>query len=204
MSKEAQNSHPASKETQNPNAKIILVDQDGVLADFESEFLSRWQQKYPDLPYIPVSKRRIFFIQDEYPQELRPLVEGIFHSRGFFANLPPIKGGIDAVRELRQQGHIVKICTSPLTGNKDCVQEKHDWVERHLGGEWVRELIISNDKTLIYGDLLIDDKPEIKGAHTPSWEHVIFDAPYNRSVNDARRRLSSWSELQSILPKKVV
>ena len=38
-----------------------------------------------------------------------------------------------------------------------------DWVTEHLGQAWTAKVIMSHDKTLIHGDLLIDDKHRIGG-----------------------------------------
>lgn len=42
-----------------------------------------------------------------------------------------------------------------------CVQ--YAWVEKHLGHEFLEQVILTRDKTLISGDLLIDDRPDILG-----------------------------------------
>jgi 5'-nucleotidase len=99
-------------------------------------------------------------------------------------------------------GHEVFLCTSPLTGSRWCVPEKLAWVEQHLGPRWLRRTIITADKTLV-GDrlqrcILVDDRPVIKGlADPPPWQHVLFDAPYNRTKPGPR--LSSWADWREIL-----
>ncbi len=40
-----------------------------------------------------------------------------------------------------------------------------EWVQQHLGRGWVNRLVITKDKTIVTGDLLIDDRPKIKGSH---------------------------------------
>ena len=80
-----------------------------------------------------------------------------------------------------------------------CAAEKYAWVERHLGAEWKGRILITSDKTLVRGDVLIDDKPLITGAEaSPAWAHLLFDAPYNRPEalppEDARVRLARWAD----------
>jgi len=53
------------------------------------------------------------------------------------------------------------------------------------------------DKTLIIGDILIDDKPEIKGISTPNWEHIIFDQPYNKNITNKKR--INWDNFKEVL-----
>lgn len=50
-----------------------------------------------------------------------------------------------------------------------CVFVQYAWVEQHLGHDFLEQVILTRDKTLITGDLLIDDKPDILGEH---WIHV--------------------------------
>jgi len=38
-----------------------------------------------------------------------------------------------------------------------------EWVKQHLGESAVRRMILTHDKTMVNGDLLIDDRPSIKG-----------------------------------------
>lgn len=37
------------------------------------------------------------------------------------------------------------------------------WIEKHLGKHWCDKIIITKDKTMANGHLLIDDKPNISG-----------------------------------------
>ena len=80
-------------------------------------------------------------------ERLRETVDEIYTSPGFFRELRPIAGALDAVR----------ICTSPLNQYRNCVPEKHEWVERHLGAEFVGRMIVTKDKTLVHGDVLVDE-----------------------------------------------
>lgn len=44
----------------------VLVDMDGVLADFEGGFLKKYRRKYPSEPYIPLEDRRGFWVSSQY------------------------------------------------------------------------------------------------------------------------------------------
>ena len=46
---------------------IILVDLDGVIANFESNFLKLWREQYPDYPYIPLDERDGFYLESSIP-----------------------------------------------------------------------------------------------------------------------------------------
>lgn len=176
---------------------IILVDMDGVLADFEQGFVNIWKDEHPDLPYIPPEERNTFYTYKQYPDELRPLTREIVRSPGFFASLPPIQGALQGFMELAETGHEISICSSPLIGNPTGASDKYDWIDQHLGGDWVGELILAPDKTMVRGDILIDDRPEISGAQEALWEHILYDYLYNRHI-EGRRRLT-WTNWREVL-----
>ncbi len=178
---------------------IILVDMDDVLADFDGGFLAEWRKRYPNAFYIPLEERKEFYMRDEYPEELLPSMTELFTEKSFVSSLPEIPGGVNAVRKMKEKGHEVFICTSPMRQYSNCVAEKYEWVEKHLGFDWTMRLILSRDKTLIGGDFLIDDKPEVTGIRKPAWEHVIFDKNYNRRiVNGKRITWNNWEEVLSL------
>ncbi len=169
---------------------------DDVLADFDSEFLKRWREKYPDEFYVPLEKRSLFYMKEQYPREVWKLVRDVYTSTGFIRSLPVVPGGIEAVNKLSERGFEVFICSAPLSDYENCVLEKYEWVDEHLGRKWTKKLIITKDKTLIKGKILIDDRPEIKGAATPEWEHILYDRPYNRDIKNKRRLTwKNWKEV---------
>lgn len=177
---------------------LILLDMDGVLADFDQGFLNAWKQQHPDKPFVEIAQRKHFYIDDDYPEDCRAFVEKIFVAQGFYAGLPPITGAIEGVRAMLAAGHDVCICTAPHTQYRYCVPEKYEWVERHLGSEFIRRIIVTKDKTLVYGDVLMDDRPTIEGYRIPSWRHVIYDQPYNRDREGLRINWSTWRQIETL------
>lgn len=156
---------------------LILIDQDGVLADFAGCFEAAWKAAGHTHPVVPLSQRRSFYMRDEYPVELRQSVEAIYTAPGFFRELPAISGAVEAMHDMLALGHEVGICTSPLNQYRHCVTEKYEWVERHLGANFVSRIILLKDKTLVRGDVLIDDKP------------------YNRHVTGTRMTWANWRDV---------
>lgn len=176
---------------------IILVDQDGVLANFEYGFLRRWRYLFPNDFFLPLDQRKNFHIEDDYPDYLEGEIVKIFSEPGFFAGLEPIPGGAKALRAILRLGHEVFICTSPFKQNRGCAAEKLAWVEKNIGGDFLKRVIITEDKTLVRGDILIDDKPKVKGLVKPAWEHILFTQPYNAGEKDKRRL--DWTTWRKVL-----
>ena len=179
------------------NKKIILVDMDDVLANFEKGFLEKWKNKFPHHPHVPLIGRTTFHIEDDYPDELEKEIRSIFSAPGFFENLDMIPGGKEALVKMEALGHTALICTNPISKYENCVLEKYHWVSKNLGYRWTKKMIVTKDKTLIYGDILIDDKPEPVGLRKPVWKHVLFDAPHNKSVKNKLR--ITWDNWEKIL-----
>ena len=174
----------------------ILVDMDGVIADFDQEFLQRWRKRHPSKFYIPLEERTAFFVKDEYPEELKPLVSEILLETTFFQEMVPVPGAKEALEEMQAKGWEVFICSSPLSTYGNCVLEKYKWLETFIGPSWVKKLILTKDKTIIKADYLIDDKPEITGMEEyPSWEHILYDRPYNRGTNKKRVTWENWKDV---------
>uniref|UniRef100_A0A8C2FCC3 5',3'-nucleotidase, mitochondrial n=1 Tax=Cyprinus carpio TaxID=7962 RepID=A0A8C2FCC3_CYPCA len=88
-------------------------------------------------------------------------------------------------------------CLFPWFPLMKCVCFQYAWIEKHLGPEFLEKIILTKDKTIVTGDILIDDKPEILGVEpSPSWEHVLFTACHNKHLppNTSQRRLLSWAD----------
>jgi 5'-nucleotidase len=122
---------------------------------------------------------------------------------GFYRTFEPIPGAVRALREMVEAGHDVFIVSTPWSSNPTCMQDKFDWLNSHVGhydekNRWGDRLILTRDKTMIKGDILIDDKPAITGAAIPEWEHVLFTQPHNKSVTN-KRRFSDWSKWREII-----
>lgn len=179
----------------------ILVDMDGVIVDTMAGFNKEFSRRFPQIPVIPLEEIREFYLERQYSPEHSSNIHQIWATPGFFAGLLPIPGSIAALHELVNQADVA-ICTSPFTESKTCAQEKWQWVEQYLGKEWLKRLIITKDKTRVYGNILIDDKPQITGAkESPFWEHVLYTQPWNKNIQEKRRL--TWQNYKEVLTELV-
>jgi 5'-nucleotidase len=64
-------------------------------------------------------------------------------------------------------------------------------------------VILTRDKTLVRGDILVDDKPTIAGLATPLWRHILFDQPYNRHFPTLRLNWFTWREILHVPPFRI-
>ena len=79
---------------------------------------------------------------------------------GFFTNLEPISGAVTTLQALFDHGHEIYFLTAPSVLNPMCYTEKRLSIEKLFGLEACYNLIICNDKSLILGDFLIDDRAD--------------------------------------------
>lgn len=176
---------------------LLLIDQDNVLADFTRVIYTEMCARGHRERVLAPAKQTTYPLEDHYPADLLGELRAIYTAEGFFRSLPPIDGAIQAVKEMVAHGIDVRICTHPLQAYRNCVGEKYEWVERHLGTAFTTRMILTRDKTVIAGDMLIDDNPNITGSRDPSWQHVVFDQPYNRAV--AGPRLKGWADWRAVI-----
>ena len=113
--------------------KIVYVDMDGVLVDFMSAV-------------------------DELPEEYRKKYKNRYDMvPGLFGNMKPMPGALEAFRKLGEHYEVYILSTAPWR-NPSAWEDKRLWVERYLGKDGYKKLILSHNKHLCAGDYLIDDR----------------------------------------------
>ncbi len=70
---------------------------------------------------------------------------------GFFLDLAPLPGAIDAVNELRA-GCDLFVLSAPSTRNPHSYTEKRLWIEKYFDYQFTKRLILSPNKSLLKGD----------------------------------------------------
>ncbi len=134
------------------NKKILYIDLDGVIVDFESGV-----KKLPDKHKVKYTER-----YDEAP--------------GIFGIMEPIPGAIDAVKRLSIHYDVFILSTAPWN-NHGAWSDKIKWVKKHFGkGDdniFYKKMILSPRKDLNHGDILIDDRTK-NGADNFKGELILF------------------------------
>jgi 5'(3')-deoxyribonucleotidase len=128
---------------------IVYIDMDDVLCEYSKEIESKLKQ-FPEI---------------SFPQS----------QLGFFANLTPIADAIESVKHLIESNKFTPyILTAPSILNPHCYTEKRIWIEKHFGLDFVDRLIISSNKALLKGDVLIDDYTEGRGQENFDGQLIHF------------------------------
>lgn len=93
-------------------------------------------------------------------------------AKGFFSDLEPIPGAVEAFKKLSEYYDCFILTTAPWS-SPIAMMEKRLWVEKHLGEHGFKRLMTSHRKDLHIGDYLIDDRT-VNGAGEFDGEHIHF------------------------------
>ena len=131
------------------NKKVLYIDMDNVLVDFQSgidQFDEATRVKYKnDLDEVP----------------------------GIFSLMKPKEGAIEAFNELSEAFDTYILSTAPWK-NPTAWSDKLRWVHEHLGESAYKRLILTHHKDLNAGDFLVDDRDK-NGAKEFLGEWIKFD-----------------------------
>lgn len=164
---------------------------DGTIAHFDREFDRHLQERYAHLTGIPRSANQISFnLWDGRTAEEQDAIRDIMNHSGFYRNLLPMDGAVEAVKSAAKLGHEVFFVSSPWPSNPSCAQDKYDWIAEHFGDSWRKKLILASDKTIVSGDILFDDKDPIEQKDRADWVQVFYTQPYNKNATGLR--INSW------------
>lgn len=153
----------------------LLLDMDGVLADFDAGV-------FRDIPNVDWPQeaydRHQRWCTDYLPRSQRRTVRRHIEETHFFRHLPVIPGAVDGVCELMARGHDVWVCTKPLEANPWCANDKMAWIDEHFPILHGR-VIIAPRKSMIHGDLLLDDCHKDADLEECSYLPVWYSYPHN-------------------------
>jgi 5'-nucleotidase len=158
----------------------ILVDMDGVLADFDLPIWEWAQERGFRFNCDAVSAEgRAYYLTENLEEEWqRVLMRKHIERTSYFRELPEVPGAIEGVQRLIREGHDVWICTKPLEANLNCRDDKAFWLRQRLP-ELEHKLILTPDKSLIKADILLDDAIRPDWAAVADWNPVIYSQAYN-------------------------
>lgn len=128
--------------------KILYLDMDGVLVDFDSGISSlseihqtQYKNGYDQAPHI-------------------------------FSMMKPLEGAIEAYKKLIEKFDVFILTSSPWD-NETALNDKLNWVKKYLTSDVRKKVIFSHRKDLLIGDYLIDDR-KLNGAQDFKGEFIHF------------------------------
>ncbi len=171
---------------------VILIDADGVLEDLSQKWVEYLNEKYgTSVRYEDLTE---WDMTAAFPSLTREQVYVIDRDEEFYSRLEPIPGAVTAVKQLLEDGHEIYIVT---TTPYQVVRAKLDRaIFRFFPFLTWMNVVITSNKHLIRGDVLIDD-----GVHNllgGEYRKILVSAPYNMDYNAEANdmiRVGSWKEI---------
>lgn len=170
---------------------IVLVDMDGPLADFDRQFYDLCATNGWPLHSTFETQCHRFATDCMLDQDHARAARIEVNSTRWFLDLPVVEGAVDGLNELAERAD-VWICTKPLEANVTCRDDKAAWLARHFGDRWLQRLILAPNKSMVRGNVLLDDAPKLDWLGAAAWRAVIYPTVWNGG-GSAWGGLPRWS-----------
>lgn len=174
----------------------IITDMDDVLENFCETWIKINNAKFnrcvrhKDITEWELSKN--------YPDIESHLLWECVDKESFWKLVKPIENAAEATRELVSEGHNVYVATASSTVT--AVFKAEHVMRRLFPHIPLKNLIVINDKSLLRGDVMIDDNPHNLGGDFGT--KILFTAPHNRAFRAAENgflRADDWRTVYKII-----
>lgn len=175
--------------------KRILVDVDAVVADLLPAWLAMYNHEYDDT----LSPEQItqWDMTSLVKPECGKKIYSYLTRDDLYELVDPIDGAISSIHWLRQREYDVRFLTSGVQ------PAKINWLGNHgllLSEHFLfsPDVIIAHDKSLIKGDILIDDN--LKNCESFVGKSILFAQPWNNVVSQFFRA-EGWPDVIQYLAR---
>ena len=175
---------------------IILIDMDDTIEQLLKAWLKGVNERYGySVQYENVTT---WDVSEPYPELTREQVYAIPDEPGFWRTVEPIEGAAEAIRHFMDAGHEVYIVTA--TPYISVAEKMDDLLFRWFPFITWDQVIITSNKQLIKGDVLIDD-----GVHNlegGDYVKILMTALHNRDYDaegNGMIRVHTWKEIEDIV-----
>lgn len=178
----------------------ILLDCDGPLADLVGGILAVVNRGRCSHTHLKASDCAGWNIADSFGLTSK-YVDEIMSTKGFCLGLSEVEDACWRVEALRRD-HSVRVVTAPFVESEYWMHERLRWLRRlHFDNH---DVIFASNKSLIRGDVLVDDKPSNILHWAQAWPDglgLLWDAPYNRKfafeLPPNTKRVRGWDEVMA-------
>lgn len=177
----------------------IFVDMDGTIEKLMDVWVKRLNERYNQS--VTVDEITEWDVSKAYKNlTLDQVLSVIDDDDTVWVEIEPMEGAAEVLQHFIDIGHKVYIVTS--TPYKSIKAKMEDLLFRCFPFIDWHHVIITHNKQLLSGDIMIDDAlHNLIGGH---YMRILYDAPYNRDVDDDKEeliRVHSWAEIKGIVDK---
>ena len=177
---------------------IILIDVDDVVADLMPSWLEQYNNEYND--NLTPDKITTWDISSLVVPDAKNRIYEIINNHRFYYSVQPVVGALEGILSLRKSGHRVIFVTSAMVGHAG---DKLRWLQhnRFLDPGKINDddYIEVADKTLVKGDIIIDDRVKnVLGYVKTGGCAILFSRPWNSELaadDECLFRAADWNEV---------
>ena len=182
-----------------PEKPRVLLDCDGVLADFARPVIAHINELMGTSHTLEDLDQWDIMGALNVPPDVADEAYGRVKAENGCYTLPVYDGAKDGVRLLEQVADVY-IVTSPMQ-SPHWADERRRWLTTHFGIGYKRQ-VQASAKELVAGDFLIDDKSEtlwLWAAAFPNGVPVLWHHESNRFDMWPHKRTRDWQELRTFV-----
>jgi 5'(3')-deoxyribonucleotidase len=178
--------------------KIFLVDVDYCVVPLHGEWYARYNRDYNDnLTTKKVTEWDISkFVKPECGKNIYTYLQDV----DLYDNIKIPTKTVKAIQYIKTLDNLKVVFLSA-----GIHIGKYNLLKRYGLVSSERDIIIASDKSLVFGDIMVDDYEENIFAfqrRNPKGFAMLYDANHNRSVEMTRVR--NWEEIVSLLTTRVI
>lgn len=184
--------------------KVVIIDMDDVITSSKS--FIREMEKFLGKK-IDISQAKSFYLQDFLEDRKEEFFKD-FDKINIYADTELMPNCYDVMKKLHESGkYDLRICTAyiwpeAIKSAGSNLKYKYDFLLNTFDFLSPKNYIFTDDKSVIYGDIKIDDRiNNLKNAKTS----FLFDSYHNKEYTDEFLkeqgivRICDWKELEGIL-----
>lgn len=175
---------------------IALFDMDGTLADYEGRMRR-------DLKRLQGLSETEYALHDrKAPKYFGARLDLIKAQTGWWLSLPKLPLGFDLLRAAQELGFQVQVLTMGPHDTPSAWSEKVQWCHKNIGRSV--KVTVTEDKSLVYGRILVDDSPKFVLAwldHHANGLGVVPAQPANEGFQHPRVIRYEGTNLEAVRTK---
>ena len=181
--------------------KRLLLDVDGVIADFPQLFLNAAEAVLDRKFDVTTKDITDWEMADtlKLGKKDRERVYRFIDRPNMAYMMNDYPGSVEAVKRLYKMATVVFV-TTPFATNPTWTFDRDRWLVERFGKELGRRVIHTSLKYMVSGDVFVDDKP----ANVDKWREshpagiaLLWDQPYNQKSK--LPRAFNWRDVENML-----